>query len=446
MNNILSKEFTSAVNQIAEEKGIAKEVIEEVVGQALAAAFRKDYGGKNQNIRCLLNLDTGRARFFDVKKVIDLKARQAALEAENASSEVKTASEAAPEVKIKETQEQLTVTVKFEPKFEIDLPEAKALIKTNDKIKVRKIIEEEKAKDQGENQTSRFLGKAKLIKPAGKNIKADKVELWLPLEEEETFGRIAAQTAKQVILQRLREAEREVIFTKFKDREGQLVTGTIQREEMGDLFVDLGQTTAILPKSEQIRSERYTVGSRIKALLREVKIGPKGPEVVLSRTADEVVKLLFLAEVPEMQNGTVEVMAIAREPGSRTKIAVRANDDQIDPIGSCVGQRGSRVTTVIAELNGEKIDIILWDKKAEKFVANALSPAKVKSVKLNEQDHSTVARVDEDQLSLAIGRDGQNVRLAARLSGWNIDVKPVDNNPKADKEIKDNKDKETVEK
>ena len=326
------------------------------------------------------------------------------------------------------------------------MPEAKALIKTNDKIKVRKIIEEEKAKDQGENQTSRFLGKAKLIKPAGKNIKADKVELWLPLEEEETFGRIAAQTAKQVILQRLREAEREVIFTKFKDREGQLVTGTIQREEMGDLFVDLGQTTAILPKTEQIRSERYTVGSRIKALLREVKIGPKGPEVVLSRTADEVVKLLFLAEVPEMQNGTVEVMAIAREPGSRTKIAVRANDDQIDPIGSCVGQRGSRVTTVIAELNGEKIDIILWDKKAEKFVANALSPAKVKSVKLNEQDHSTVARVDEDQLSLAIGRDGQNVRLAARLSGWNIDVKPVDNNPKADKEIKDNKDKETVEK
>lgn len=236
------------------------------------------------------------------------------------------------------------------------------------------------------------------------------------------FGRIAAQTAKQVIAQRLREAEREVVMDVYADREGELLNGTVQRIERGNIFVDLGQAVGILFSNEQIPTEHYRIGDRIKVLLVEVRYERRGPELILSRTHPDVIRRLFEMEVPEVASGAVELKGISREPGSRAKIAVSTQQEDIDPVGSCVGQRGARVQAVIGELSGEKIDVIEWDENPVRFLSNAMSPARVISVKLDEATRHATVEVEEDQLSLAIGRQGQNVRLAVRLTGWSIDV------------------------
>ncbi|MCK8058800.1 MULTISPECIES: transcription termination factor NusA [unclassified Fusibacter] len=246
------------------------------------------------------------------------------------------------------------------------------------------------------------------------------------IEEEVTprdFGRIAAQTAKQVVVQRIREAERNVIFDEFSSRESEIVTGLVQRQNKGIAYINLGKTEAVLIPSEQIPGEVYAPNERVKTYIVEVKRTSKGPQVVVSRTHPGLVKRLFELEVPEIHDGVVEIKSIAREAGSRTKLAVYANDENIDAVGACVGQRGARVQTIVDELKGEKIDIINWSEDPKVFISNALSPSEVISVHENADERSALVIVPDHQLSLAIGKEGQNARLAAKLTGWKIDIK-----------------------
>ena len=236
-------------------------------------------------------------------------------------------------------------------------------------------------------------------------------------------GRIAAQTAKQVILQRLHEAEHSAVYEEYADKEGDVVTGMVQRIEPKQIFIDLGRTEAILPAVEQVRSERYRVGQRLKIYLLEVAPTNRGPQVVVSRSHPHLLRRLFELEVPEVYNGIVEVKSVAREAGFRSKVAVAAGQDGIDPVGCCVGMRGIRIQNIMNELNGEKIDVVMWNPDASAFIASALSPAQVVSVELNSEGGVATAIVPDKQLSLAIGREGQNVRLAAKLTGWRIDIK-----------------------
>jgi len=338
-----------AIQQICEEKNIPVSAVVETIEQALASAYRKDFGQPNQNIKVEFDPVTGSSRIFDVKTV---------------------------------------VTGPAEGETEI-----------NEKKEI-------------------LLSDAQKIQPgitAGEEIRTE-----LPVPE--AYGRVAAQTAKQVIIQRLREAEREMVFSEYKDKEGQVLLGTVQRVEGRTVFVDLGHTVAVMPYAEQIPREHYATGVRLKVYLVSVTASSRGPEVLVSRTHPEIVRQLFTQEVPEIVAGTVIIKSIAREAGSRAKIAVTATEPNIDPIGSCVGQRGMRVQTVISQLGGEKIDIIEWSDDAQKFVAAALSPAKVQLVEIDEAAHIAKAYVNEDQLSLAIGRGGQNVRLAVKLTGWKIDI------------------------
>jgi transcription termination/antitermination protein NusA len=237
-------------------------------------------------------------------------------------------------------------------------------------------------------------------------------------------GRIAAQTAKQVVLQRLREAEREMVFEEFSNREGDIVSGVVQRAEAKHLVVDLGKTEAIFPAAEQVRNEHYRVGQRLKLYLLEVHRSIRGPQLVLSRTHKNLLRRLFELEVPEIYRGVVEIKSIAREAGFRSKVAVAARQEGVDPVGSCVGLRGIRIQNIVNELNGERIDVIQWDSDPARFVANALSPAQVLQVRISEEDNTASVVVPDRQLSLAIGKEGQNARLAAKLTGWRIDIKP----------------------
>ena len=238
-----------------------------------------------------------------------------------------------------------------------------------------------------------------------------------------SFSRIAAQTAKQVIIQKVREAEREGIYNEFKDRVGELLNGIVRRYERGDLIIDLGRAEAILPHREQVPRENYRQGDRVRAYLSEAKLSPKGPQIILSRIHPGVVAALFNSEVPEIHEGIVEIMGVAREPGNRTKIAVVSHDSDVDPVGACVGMRGSRVQNVVSELRGEKIDIIPWTPDIARFACSSLSPAEVTRVYVDNDEQSLEIIVPDDQLSLAIGKKGQNVRLAAKLTGWKIDIK-----------------------
>ncbi|MEX0800629.1 MAG: transcription termination factor NusA [Dehalococcoidia bacterium] len=237
-------------------------------------------------------------------------------------------------------------------------------------------------------------------------------------------GRIAAQTAKQVVLQRLREAEREMVFEEFSNREGDIVSGVIQRIDAKHIVVDLGKTEAILPPPEQVRTEYYRAGQRLKFYLLEVHRSLRGPQLILSRTHKNLLRRLFELEVPEIYKGVVEIRSIAREAGYRSKVAVSANQEGVDPVGSCVGLRGIRIQNIVNELNGERIDVVQWDPEPSRFVANALSPAQVLTVSISEDDNTASVAVPDRQLSLAIGREGQNARLAAKLTGWRIDIKP----------------------
>jgi len=362
------KEITSALAQIAEEKGLSFEKVLEATESALAAAYKKDFSKKGEIIRAKLNPKTGEIKFWQVKQVVDKSMVYKDEELEKLKKENKE-----PEEK----------KIKFNPKKHIMIEEA------------RKIDPN--------------------VKPGD--------ELIFPLETKEEYGRIAAQTAKQVILQKLKEAERESIFEEFSKKEGEIVSGTVQRIEGKNVYLDLGKTLGILPPKEQIPHEFYKPGQRLKVLVRKVEQTPKGPMIILSRAYPKFVSKLFEIEVPEVSSGQVKIKSIAREPGSRTKIAVFSEQKEIDPIGAMVGQRGTRVAAVINTLGGEKIDIVQWSEDPKEFIANALSPAKVIEVKLGEKGKAEVL-VPEDQLSLAIGKDGQNVRLAAKLTGWKVDVKP----------------------
>lgn len=246
----------------------------------------------------------------------------------------------------------------------------------------------------------------------------------LPYHDE--FGRIAAQTAKQVIIQRIREAERDLLFAEFKDKENKVVSATVSQVDGRNVIVSLGKVNGILYPSDQVQSERYYVGQRIKVYVKEVSQSVKGPQIIVSRTDEKLILGLFEIEVPEIQTGVVEIKNVAREAGFRTKIAVIATEDKIDPVGSCVGQRGTRVQAVLDEIGTEKIDIVLWNEDVEQFIMNALSPAKTRKIVLSSKDNKATVWVDQENLSLAIGKNGQNVRLASKLTGWGIDIKPLE--------------------
>ncbi len=388
------KDFNSAIAQIAEEKGIAKERVLETIEQAIAAAYKKEYGTKNEVVRAKMDEESGEVKFWQVKTVVD----QDMLKEEDETEEA-VAVDGASEVAMKKNEE-----------FE----------------KNRMVKEEElELNENGEPKKIRFNEERHIMIDDAKEINPDVVvgeEVIFPLEAKEEFGRIAAQTAKQVILQRLREAERGAVMGEFKEKEGEIISGLIQRIERRNVFVNLGRTQGVMFYNESVPGERYRIGERMKFFIVAVQEDMRGPMIVLSRSHPKFLVKLFELEVPEIATGTVKIMAIAREAGGRTKIAVSSSLEGVDPVGSCVGQKGTRVMAVLNELGQEKIDIIKWDEDPEKFIAQSVSPAKVSRVEVSPRKEARVF-VPEDQLSLAIGRGGQNVRLAARLTGWKIDVR-----------------------
>ncbi|HBA45577.1 transcription termination factor NusA [Candidatus Nomurabacteria bacterium RIFCSPLOWO2_02_40_28] len=374
------KTFKSALEQLEEERKIPKEKILDAIEQAMAAAYKKDYGKKGQIIRAKFNLDTGKTEFFQVKIVVD---ESIAIVGEENKKE--------KEYSVKDTEDE---RVHFNAEHHIMLEDAK---------KIKKGVE---LND----------------------------EIIFPLEAKEDYGRIAAQTAKQVIIQKIREAERTSIIDEYGTKEGEIVGGVVQKVERGNIYIDFNRATGILPAEEQIPGEFWERGQRVRAYLYSVEDSPRGINLRLSRTHPKFIEKLFAIEAPEIQNGIVELKSIAREPGARSKIAVFSNDEHIDAVGSCVGQKGTRVNTITSELSGEKIDIIPWSSDPKIFVSNSLSPAKVISIEVDEKEHKAVVEVADDQLSLAIGKGGQNVRLAAKLTGWRIDIKG-DGTVVPDKEI-----------
>lgn len=308
--------------------------------------------------------------------------------------------------------------------IEAEYDPEKGKIKIYDVKTVVEDLTEEEIEDE-ENELT-FNAKSEIMLADAKKIKKSyKVgdDISTELEIPDSFGRMAAQTAKQVIIQKLREAEREALFEDFKKREGTIVVGTIHRREGYNFLIDFGKVNGILPEAEQIKREYYKIGERISVYIKSVEHTGRGPEIIVSRIHPELVRVLFQREIPEINSGDIEIKNIVRDPGLRAKVAVYTALDNLDPIGSCIGQRGSRIQTIIGELNGEKIDVIQWDEDVKKYIANALSPAKVQDVDLNEKEQSAFVTVANDQLSLAIGREAQNVRLAVQLTGWAITVR-----------------------
>ena len=337
------KQLALAVKTIAEEKNLPEETVQEVVEQALAAAYRRDYGDREQEVRVTMNLNTGDVDAYVSKEIVD------------------------------EVEDE---------RFEISVPAAQ-VIRKNAKV-------------------------------------GETVEIH---EKVENFGRVAAQTAKQVILQRLREAEREVVMVEYEDKIGTVINGIVGRVEGNIVRVELGKAQGIMPKSEQIQGERYYPGQRLKVYLKDVERGFRGPQLVVSRGSKEFIEWLFRGEVPEMENNAVEIKAIAREAGVRSKIAVNSTVPGVDPVGTFVGGHGTRVNAVMGEIGEqEKIDIVVWDANNIAYITNALSPTKVSKVTLDEKTKKATVKVPEDQLSIAIGKSGQNVRLASKLTGYDIDI------------------------
>lgn len=343
MDTLDVKQLGQVIKTIAEEKNLPEESVQEVVEQAMAAAYRKDFGDREQEVRVSMNFNTGAIDVFVGKEVVENPEDQ---------------------------------------RFQINLEDAKKIKKT---AKMGEFVE----------------------------IK----------ESPDTFGRVAAQTAKQVILQRLREAEREIIMTEFQDKIGTVVNGVVARVEGRITRIDLGKAQAIMPASEQIQGERYYPGQRLKVFIKDIERGFRGPQLVVSRANTEFMEWLFRGEVPEMESGAVTIKAIAREAGVRSKIAVASTVPGVDPVGTFVGGHGTRVNAVMGEVGEqEKIDIIVWDEDPVTFLKNALSPTNVTEVKLDEKDKRAAITVPEDQLSIAIGKSGQNVRLASKLAGYEIDI------------------------
>lgn len=376
------KTLKPLIRQIAEEKGLSEQKVFEALEIAFAAAYKKEYGKKTQVIRAEINPDDGQIKFSQIKIVID-------------KSSVITDEEEKEEEEIDSTK------------------------KSKEKEDKNEVNEGEDRKIKFNPERHIFLEEAKKIK---RDVKIDE-EIITPLEIKSDFSRIAAQTAKQVILQKLKELEKETIISEFKEKEGMVVSGIIQRIERKNIYVDLGKTFGVLYANEGIPGEHYKAGERKKFYILRLEEKGRGPIILLSRCHPKFVSHLFEMEVPEISEGVVEIKSIAREPGNRTKIAVDSKDESIDPVGACVGQKGTRVTTVIDELNGEKIDIIPYSEEPTKYVASALGPAKIKEAEIISEKREVRVFVPPDQISLAIGKNGQNVRLAAKLTGWKIDIR-----------------------
>lgn len=394
-------ELATAIKQICEEKGLAYEAVIGTIESALSAAYRKDFGKKNQNVKVEFDPETGKSKVFDMKLVVEDMPEE---------EEEETADDSKEEVK----------------KIEEDKGDKKILKdKKKDEKKTDKKKDDEEASQVEEEEVRKFnpktemqISDARMIK---KTVKLGE-ELKMKLDPPDEYGRMAAQTAKQVIIQRLREAEREMVFNDFKEKEHEVVSGVVQRREGKIVLIDLGKAVGVLPPDEMIQGENYNPGDRIKVYVREVAAKSKGPEIVLSRTSDEILKKVFYLEIPEISNGLIEIKNVAREAGFRSKVAVWTDSDNVDPIGSCVGQRGARIQTIINELGGEKVDIIQYDEDPIAYITNALSPAKIIGIDTEEEGRKARVKVSEDQLSLAIGKGGQNARLAAKLTGWKIDI------------------------
>ncbi|MCL4400141.1 transcription termination factor NusA [Patescibacteria group bacterium] len=364
------KQLVSAVEQISAEKGISSEKVLGAIESAIAAAYKKEYRKKSEIIRAKFNLKTGDLQFFQVKTVVD-------------------PSEVSLEEDLEETPER---------------------------------NEEEETLPRFNSDRQIFVAEAKKISP---DISVGE-EMEFPLEGRSDFGRIAAQTAKQVVLQSIREAERSSIKEEFINKEGEIMSGQIQRFERGNVYVNLGRAMGIMYPNESIPGEHYRVGDRMRFYVLAVQDDMRRPGIVLSRSHPNFILKLFELEVPEIADGTVSIKNIAREAGSRTKVAVASSEEGIDPVGAAVGQRGTRVMAVTNELGNEKVDVVEWSDDPAKFIPSSLSPAKVKSIEIMPRREAKVL-VPEDQLSLAIGKGGQNVRLAAKLTGWKIDVRSQSN-------------------
>ena len=372
------KVINAVLAELEEERGIPREKMIVAIEQSLATAYKKEFGKRGQIINASFDINTGNTNFHQVKIVVD----ESMLKPELAENE--------------------------------------------------ELVEDESSIEDETDTRIRFDEEKHIMISTARMIKKDAQlgdELIFPLEQKDDFGRIAAQTAKQVIVQKIREAEKDAALAEFGQKAGDIVIGFVQRFERGNLYVDLGRVTAIMPYDEQIPGERFKPGERIRAILLAVEETPRGIFLKLSRAHADFLTGLFAIEAPELQTGAVEVKAVAREAGARSKIAVFARDQHIDPVGSMVGQRGVRVSTVMSELGGEKIDIIEWSANSAEFIEDALSPAQVIEIEIvgepneenNERGHA-IAKVTNDQQSLAIGRGGQNVRLAAKLTGWKIDI------------------------
>jgi len=360
-----------------EDRGISRATMIDAIESAMATAYKREYGKRGQVVRAHLDLSTGTVSFEQVKTVVD------------------------------------ETSVRFPAPNE----------EPEEHSHMHAFHAEEEQLAEGE--LPRFDSEKHILLSDAKLMKRDAhigEEIIFPLEPQDDFGRIAAQTAKQVVIQKVREAEKTSMMEEFSEKKGQIVSGIVQRMERGAIFVDLGRTTGVIPYEEQIPGERYRMGERIRAYLYAVDEGFRGVYLRLSRAHPKFVVKLFELEAPELASGAIEVKALAREPGSRTKIALVSLEAHVDPVGSLVGQRGVRVSTVMSELGGERIDIIEWSDNAKEFVKEALSPATPLSVELDEAEHRATVTVSEDEQSLAIGRGGQNVRLAAKLTGWNIDI------------------------
>ncbi|MEY4440571.1 MAG: transcription elongation factor NusA, utilization substance protein [Candidatus Parcubacteria bacterium] len=361
------KVIQSVLAELEEERGIPKEKVIEAIEFALASAYKKEYGKRGQVIKAEFDMNTGNVEFKQVKTVV--------------------------------SKDQIIEDFD-EEEVEVDPENPKIFFNDEQHI----LIED-----------------AKLFK--GSTEVGD--ELVFPLESKADFGRIASQTAKQVIMQKIREAEKVSVVSEYGQHEGEIVNGTVQRMERGSVFVDMGRAVGFLAYDEQIPGERFKQGERIRAYLYKVEESPRGVFLKLSRSHPKFLEKLFYAEVPELSQGIVEIKAIAREAGARSKIAVYSADEHIDPVGAMVGQRGVRVSTIMSELGGEKIDVIEWSNDPVEFIEEALSPASVLDVQLDEETKIAKVSVSEDQQSLAIGKGGQNARLAAKLTGWKIDVQAV---------------------
>lgn len=356
------KVINSVLGELEEVRGIPRAKIIEAIEAALATAYKKEYGKRGQIIRATFDVKTGQVEFYQVKNVVD---------------------------------------------------ESLVIFDENEDI-------------AHDDERAYYNPEQHMLLDDAKKMKRDaKVgdEIVFPIESKGDYGRIAAQTAKQVIMQKIREAEKVSVLGEFGAREGEIVSGTVQRIERGNIFVDMGRATGLLPYEEQIPGERFAQGERVRAYLYRVEESPRGVFLRLSRSHPKFLEKLFEAEAPELQNGSVVIKAVAREAGYRSKVAAEATDSHIDPVGALVGQRGVRVSTVMSELRGEKIDVIEWHDKPEKFIEEALSPAKIIKIETNDEEKTATVHVSESEQSLAIGKGGQNVRLAAKLTGWKIDIK-----------------------